>query len=342
MLDKQTILQEVIKEELKEFLKKEEQNLYKSQDLLSALSLTDGSYTKELNTSSGSVANLLSNERLAVYSKVSSVSPKEYMTQLGQNIIKVEEQMKIKSAIELAVHLHEQLGDSLAGIIAITEKGALINLLHHIVAVELTPTIFSNTEIVSKLIVFTFKDLEEIKLQYNPATTPELEAIMDQTINEHILGASTILEPRYIKIVRNDISLENRSIVQQYAISKGENEIRSKEYYLTVHQLLTRSTFVPYYGVTIVAIPSSGSPAGHHVSFTKGANISNHGGTSGNVCCGSKSNRTIEGLRTQHHSNLSSPYNSNCMTTASYAYIKKCIEKSISIYRNTLNIPLGE
>lgn len=340
MLDKQTILQTVIATELQDYIEKEKKSLYESQDLLSAFSLSDGSFVKELNSSSGAVNYLLNDETLKYFSQFDKVSPLKYMEQLGTNILKIEEEMSLPFAIDLTISLYEQLGETLAGVVAITPTGALINLLHHITALEMVPYITADSskpEVkVSKVVVYTYKDLEKIKQLYDIATTEEVETFIDDLIGKHLLAASAILKPRYVKLLKNETNISQRSITQHYAVSKDINEVKDTEYYITAHQLLTKGTFVPYYGVTIVALKTN-NVSGHHVSFTKGANISNHEGRSGSVCCGSKSNRTIEGLRTQHHSNLSSPYQSQCMCTSSYTYIKKCIERSISIYKTYRN-----
>ena len=45
------------------------------------------------------------------------------------------------------------------------------------------------------------------------------------------------------------------------------------------------------------------------------------------------SNKTIAGLRTLHHSNLGSPYQSYCMTDISKPYADACILYSFNVYK---------
>ncbi len=108
------------------------------------------------------------------------------------------------------------------------------------------------------------------------------------------------------------------------------------------HQMLTRGVMVPYYGVSYLDFTLNQTCRGAHISPMRSVNISASSGNTASqtkqlifnsVCCGSKNNTTIEGIRTLKHANLSSPYNTNTLVDGALHYVDVCITKTLQMYK---------
>lgn len=340
-------LQLAFDNDMREFFDKTKLSLYTPQSPLDTLCPKSGSYVKELSTASKAFNDVMDKDIRNFVAKLSSVSPQEYMRQLGTAIIKVEEGLNTFADVLLTIkELKDALGELFAGCVMITKDKGIINPLHPLAAIELLRNIeaSSNSSFnrVSKLIVYTYKDINAIKALYSTMSAEQLEAgtkedflnVLSGTLDNIIIAAgSVITTDRYIKVISNDIDKVNRRVIQKYKVSKLKSENIHSVHYLIAHQLLTKGTYVPTYGISVATVTGRGC-SGTHLSGQKSANLSSHNKADGaSVCCGSKDNKTIVGLRTLHHSNLSSAYNSSCFTNLSFDYGLLCIDKSISIYK---------
>jgi hypothetical protein len=321
MLGNKTFLQYIIDEEKQDFIN-ENQITYNSID--KSLDLDTGAFLFETNSTSQAFKDLMSSaakEEVASYERVNTGC---YMDQLGTRLIKAEVNQPIRSLLRDVYDIKQKLGDSFAGVLFLVSKKCIINPLHPLVALELLNEPELN---VQKLLVFTYDDLDKINSYYGQVKT-------DFTANISLLikAYQTQIKNRSLRVVDNQFNESSETMTQNYQISKFPGEDTQKEHFIVAHQLLTRGTFVPYYGTSVISM--NGNTSGTHISPFKSANISNHGGTGGaSVCTGSTSNKTLKGLRTLHHSNLSSPYESSCMTNASKPYADACIEYSFNIFK---------
>ena len=325
MIGKKTLIQQVVEQEFKELIK-DNAIIYESVER--PLNVNDGSLVLELNSASQAFNDMMHEDNLKLVSTYSTASTNPYLHQLGNKIIKVPERQTYKDAIQLVYDTKKLVGDKFAGAIFKLNTDGLINPFHPLVALEMLQDYAPNT--VDQIYIFTYDDLSEINSYYNS------DNLSSDSFTEDINKLMQIYQSRVIqrgvKILSNEVDMDRKEVKQNYQVSKFPNESYTKEYYLSVHQLLTKSTFVPYYGSTIISM--NGQTSGFHTTPCKSCNINNHTGyTSASVCTGSTSNTTIKGLRTLHHANLNSPYEKYCMTTASKPYMDACIDQSIKVYK---------
>lgn len=327
VLDTQTFLQCIVEQEVNNFV---QQNKVQSISIPVPLDIEyTGSLITEVNSSGKAFQKLVSEDFLKKAAQYVRRPTDVYRQQLGTNIITVEKVNTIREAIMTLGVTIDKIGNRFAGAIILTQHGSLINPFHPLVALELL--VYPNIE-VKKLYIFTYtEDTDSIFVKYDQGAIIEEQK---EDIKLLIRAYQSRITHRELKIVKNTYDKERKVLEREYRVAKHTGEDLNKEYYLVAHQLLTKGTFVPYYGTSIIQLTSNSS-SGYHITPFKSCNLNNHSEyTPVNVCTGSKSNRTIAGLRTLHHANLSSPYESHCMTSHSKTYADACIAVTIDIYKS--------
>ena len=325
MLGDKTLLQKIIENELEKF---QENSQISYTSIKTPLDLDTGSVVFEVNSASNAFQKLLTNDFKTRVASYTGRDTSAYREQLGNRIIKLDLNCSLSHALDVAYETYKKIPEIFAGILLLTPSGAIINPLHPLVSLELLKV---STELtVSKLLVFTYKNLDSINLHYSNASD-ELKEQFKTDINTLIQIYQSQIKNRAIKVLETN-SYSERRIKQKYQIGKYKNEDDTKEYFIAVHQLLTKGTFVPYYGASLISMNSITS--GFHLSPFKSCNISSHTSTEpASVCTGSTSNKTIRGLRTLHHANLSSPYQTYCMSNVAKTYADICIDISFKIFK---------
>lgn len=295
---------------------------------------------------SNSTVTLLSPTIETFYLNLQAKSPNEYLRQLGASIIKLEVYISLEKAIDTIYQTKLLLGDTFAGAVAITTSNKKINLFHYISA-----AVFDKTEIypnVTTIIMFTYKDLETIKEQYG--TFGDNEASNELAKNTISLVQDTVLAsiedntiiPRVYDIMSNDVTKKG-NISQKFRYTRKKGTIGICDCFIVAHQLLTKGTYVPYYGTSLI-LRTDEYVSAAHISGNKSCNIGSHNSgtnSSRSVCTGSSNNREVSGLQVLHHAYLGSAYQGNCMTNVSYFENILSIEKSIEIYakKGIISIP---
>jgi hypothetical protein len=321
MLGTKTFLQHVIEDEKEEFIS---ENKIAYNSISEKLERSSGAFLFEVNSTSKAFQDLLNSGHREEVAEYLTTSPKIYMDQLGTRLIKVAVSQPTSTLLQEVYDIKQKLGKTFAGALFLTSEKGIINPLHPLVALELLNDLSFT---VKKLLIFTYDNLKEIDSKYGLRKKD-----FTSDISLLIKAYQSQVQDRAIRVVNNDFQESSDTIRQDYQISKLPGEDQNKEYFMVAHQLLTRGTFVPYYGTSIISM--NGNTTGIHITPFKSCNISNHNNTDGaSVCTGNTSNKTIEGLRTLHHANLSSPYQSNCMTDASKPYADACIEYSLNIFK---------
>lgn len=326
MIGRKTLIQHVVENEFKSLIN-DNAVMYESVDI--PLKNQDGSFLLEVNSASQAFNDMLEDNYLKKISNYSRVSPETYLDQLGNKIIKIQEKHSLKEAIQLVYDTKKLVGGKFAGaIFKLPNANGLINPFHPLVALELLRGYAPET--IEQIYIFTYDNLAAIDTMYNTENlSPE---VFTSDINKLMQVYQSRVTERGVKILSNEVDMDSKVITQRYQVSKYSNESHNKEYYLAVHQLLTKSTFVPYYGATLISM--NGQTSGFHITPCKSCNINRHTENgSSSVCTGSTSNTTVPGLRTLHHANLNSPYEKNCMTNASKPYMDACIQQAIKVYK---------
>lgn len=320
MLGDKTLLQYIMEEELRKF-KETHQVIY--QNVKNTLEDKSGAFLIEINSASTAFQKILDESFRSTIASLSCRQTDDYRSQLGQKIIKLEGSRTFSDAITLVYKTYKLAPEPFAGVIFITADGGLVNPLHPLVALEL----LKKHIIVSKIFIFSYKDLSTIKTVYGDSDP----SIFDTSINTLMRMYQSQIQDRSIKMIQNEFNTSSGNLEQKYQVSKFSGEDQQKEYYLIAHQLLTKGTYVPYYGTSLIQM--NGTTSGYHLTPFKSCNINGHNKSGPvSVCTGSTSNKTIKGLRTLHHANLNSPYEYNCMTNLSYPYAIACIKKSFDIF----------
>lgn len=327
MLDEKTLIQRILDDELHEFINSKS---ISDISIEHPLDIQDtGAFLMDIKSTSDTFSELMSTDNLNYVSSFSSRDTDSYFNQLGSCIIKIDKNLSLHEAINTIYQVSEST-PTFAGALLFLQSGGIINPLHPLVALSLIDG--SHDIIFSKLLVFTYKDLNKINANYY---TQKVD--FTASINSLIKLYQSRVKERKLDVVDNEVNFNRKSIKQQYKVEKFPGENQTKEYYLVAHQLLTRGTFVPYYGTSVVSYNSTSngiSVSGFHLTPFKSCNISGHSDNNGNsVCTGGTPNTTFTGLRTLHHANLSSPYQLSCMNTVAKPYADACNAKSFDIYK---------
>lgn len=350
MLGTENLLIKTMKHETETYLKSIKSSL-SSLKKETVFEEKSGAYVKEIDPRSEALAELLSPEFNDHFKAQAKRDYAPYFNQLGRSIIKLDfKEGSFSDGVELAINLKEQLADTFAGVLFLSTDGGIINPFHPLAALELASIEAVNKmnnvtssglpetlARISTVLVFTYKDLDAIKTFYGE--DPTVIDMVEKTINNHILAHTSEACEKYIKIIKNEINLATHKCTQHYKVATLAGQNSEEDFYLVAHQVLAKGIFVPYYGTSVIRIASGKNTTGIHSSYCKSANISSHIGSSStgsSVCCGKEDNKTIKGLRTQHHSNLSSPYESHCLSANSYYWIEASIKKSIDLYKRIL------
>lgn len=325
MLGDKTLLQYVMEEELKTFTATHKAIYEAPKEPLEING--NGSFLIEINSSSTSFQKIMSEEYRNVIAELPTKSTEEYRRQLGEKIIKLDENRTIPEALKLVYSTYNLVKERFAGTIFILDTGALINPLHPLVALEL---LRKQQEItVSKILIYSYKNLVAIQSKYGSSKNVDS---FDLSIKTLMKMYQSQIKERSVHLIENEYDATRRQLKQKYKVSKFPGEDQSKEYYLVAHQLLTKGTYVPIYGTSLIQM--NGNTSGYHLTPFKSCNISSHNSTEPvSVCTGSTSNKTLEGLRTLHHANLGSPYQADCLTSLSKPYADACIKQSFEIFQ---------
>lgn len=249
------------------------------------------------------------------------------------NILDIKLNASFKDCIAYIANIRKKAGRNLYGVLLrdTKKKSVIINPLHPLTALS----ILNDQEYLEtakfNLIAYFYPNRQEMDRKYstNQADPEKIQKSINALIQ--LFGTRLSTEVRVDSIEEQ----RNGEYKITYRTKRHKDEVSNASHYLVTHQLVTKGVICPYYGTSLITLPTSGSSKGTPLSPLTSANISSSGsfsGHDGSVCCGSQNNKTLEGLRTLTHSNLSSAYCSRNFAPGSLMYIDACINKTFEIY----------
>ncbi len=248
--------------------------------------------------------------------------------------------------------LKETFGSNFYGVLIHKKKQEFINPLHPLTAMSLlSDADFNKEENVFTIELFHYEDRKRMDDIYSTKNfDPE---IGERNIN-NLINCFANNAPSNFKIMgQNNTVNSNGQVTIDFKVQKNEEEEQGYELYMVAHQMLTEGVVMPYYGSSAIKMYSDRDSVGMNVSPMLSCNInqdlsflsglafdSKYQQQTGetitqmwySICCGSKSNRNLEGLRTLVHSNGSSPHISSIISDGSLGYADMCNDKAITIF----------
>jgi hypothetical protein len=315
-------------------------NIQQTQDLLTA-----GKFIMDIDP-------LMDNYSNEYFSDITSkLDGDDFLNNILRTSVEIEGQYSFADAINIIANVKIQMGDEFYGALLIEpNKQYTFNPLHHLVAVEYLKHRDDNDTF--NVFIFSNSNVDKFNLEDNAK-----ERAKNNIINQlgmyairGIVKSRRIIDESRQSFIDN--VLENDKHVLKTKISySAERNDNGDEIYVVPQQLLTSGLAIPYYGTTLykVTTNSSGdrSSYGSHITPMLGVNTAS--GWSGrkvdhakditfdSVCTGNEVSTTIKGILTHNHSNLSSPYFSNCVMEGWHELSQEAINTSLMIYKDLLN-----
>ena len=248
-------------------------------------------------------------------------------------ILDIKLKGSFRECIDYIANLRRKAGNNLYGVLLrqVGAKSVIINPLHPLTALSVLNDRAYLKEAKFNLIAYFYPNRKSTdkKLNTHQGDPEKIKQSIDSLIQLFTSRLSTEIRVDAIK------EHYNNQYEVTYRTKIHPDEVRNTRHYIVAHQLVTKGIICPYYGTSLITLPNNGQSTGTPLSPLTSANISSSGntaGSQGSVCCGSQNNKTLEGLRTLTHSNLSSPYCSRNFLDGSLMYIDACINKVFEIY----------
>lgn len=302
-------------------------------------SFVDGNTLYKVPIRRSSIQDLLKNYRYPVSGNKADSKfhvDNVVFNQVTSQILDIKLNADFKTCLEYIGNLRKKAGNNLFGVLlrAANSKKVIINPLHPLTALSVLndEKFLSGTKF--NLLAYFYPDRNALDIELNTymADKDAIKKNLDALLITY--GNRLATEVRVDEITPSE---DGESYNITYRTKKHPDEERDYDYYIVTHQLITRGIICPYYGTSL--IKSGSQVSGAPISPLKSANISTGAARDslvfGNVCTGSLSNRTLNGLRSLTHSNLSSAYCSSNFLDGSLAYIDACINKSFEIYNKS-------
>jgi len=296
--------------------------------------LQDAKLFYEVKSNSGAIKELIDSKWLTHSdTKDKTISYSEYFNTVTTNIIKVRSKHSLTEALTTIKDVASQLGSNFAGALLLDGKH-IYNVMHPLVALgiidspELKTTQF-------KIIVYTYNNQRKSLDSTYKSDLASSEAI-SANINALLATYTQNVRNRNVRIVSN--KTEGVSIRQTYQVEKFPGEDMDNELFIVAISLLTRGIVAPHYGTALLQLTPRNGLRGTNLAPALSANIGYQSVKDGKplsfngVCTGSTPARTVAGMQTITHANLSSPLNTHVFRAGILPYIDKCISTSISLY----------
>ena len=235
----------------------------------------------------------------------------------------------IEEAIGLIKTIQESIGDDFYGALIVNGTSVILNPLHPLTC----HAIIDNPQMLlmpaKKILVYTYSDLPLNNFVANEQESEEYLALLVASYlskeDSNILASNKI--PFKVVIDGNEVST--------YGTEYMSNVFNPT--FVIANQILSRGTFIPYYSASVYYLNKDESTVGGYLTPMLMANISKStNNKAGSVCTGTKNNRTLEGLKTHSHCNMSSPYNRETLSPISLSWAKVCVQYTLSKYKEIL------
>lgn len=286
-----------------------------------------------------SVDNMI-NSSLSVLPRISSM---QFHSNVTNKIIQIKNVTNFTRAMEI-IETYRNVAPQLfygALLKLQNEKETFINPYHVLSASCIIDNGYDNSNFISEtfdiLIYFMDTNSDTTKL-FCEKPSAEIQAAMKTNIDSILLQYQNKLESvnKVIKTIPSG-SLSSFKLVYKTKIFPDENPEFSS--YIVPSAILTKGIVAPFYGTNLIKIFMDGKiTKGMSVSPFKTCNISNtddYNASFTNVCTGSTSNKTHDGLLTLHHVNLNSPFGDSKQGIPAYGkfYIDEMIQTSLKLYK---------
>jgi len=269
-----------------------------------------------------------------------------FFTQVTQNIMTIDGEYTIAEALRLVQKFIVKAKNNFYGVLLrSTTKGSIIlNPLHPLVATALISTQNFKT-MKFKILLYFYPNRVDMDVLYKSYNTT-VETVQSSVTNLLRLSKRNtevkIDIGEVLNVEKDDNMLDVRIIRGQSSrvnhVGRHHPEMTNAPYYTLPHQLLTRGNIAPYYGTSILRLAAGHTGECCPVSPFLAANVSNSSAVTpnqirfNNVCTGSQSKKTLEGLSSLNHAYLGSPLNKTLIRPGALMYADQCIDTSMFLY----------
>jgi len=264
-----------------------------------------------------------------------------------QNVINISAKKSYAECIDIILDYKNALKDNFYGaVLRTTSNRITINPFHILTALSaLNNDKYMNN--VYNIIIYVYDDRQKLNVfTKNEVSDHKLiNSNIDALMNAYISRVPTVTRIIADENSNNDKAKTYKRVIKQ--TRKFPDEDPTYNHYISCNQLITRGIFAPFYGASLIRM--NGNTTGLRLTPFGSCNIgsdSNSDLTSApsykSVCTGSRNNKTLHGLRSLSHANLSSPFGGGFIQNGALAYADIMIERCISLYEDAQVIEKGK
>lgn len=286
-----------------------------------------------------SVQTLLSDNTATCCSSESmtTCSQDDLLPQVTDKFINIPCDLPYFEALQLAENFRAKAGKHLYGVLfrSTLDQEVILNPFHILTTLETLSNQDSAFLINHKfnILVYVYRDRTYADDLFQTSSA-DLDAI-ERNINAlmHTYTSRSFLKSRIVKSEQDDDGVR---VTYQSVLDPDDDP--DYIYQIVATQLLTKGIIAPYYGTSLIRWSTNRNNCGGiHLSPFRSVNIKSESSTARDtstqsVCTGDLSNTTSNGLRTLHHANLSSAWNSTSLVPGALAYADAMIAKSANLY----------
>lgn len=269
---------------------------------------------------------------------------RELFENVSNKILSTDDALPLEDALEfINTYVSVAKSNFYGAILKSADGSVTFNPFHPLTAPLLIANLDTYSKHKYKCILYFYNDRRAMDSIFNTvaADRPITEMIVNSFIKTVV--AQTIRTAVLESVVVTPIPIDDCCTLSARAKRNlfTESTVGTSSLFVA-HQMLTRGVMVPYYGISYLDFTLNQTCRGAHISPMRSVNISASSGNTAtianrlvfnSVCCGSKNNTTIEGIRTLQHANLNSPYNTQTLVDGALHYVDVCITKTLQMYR---------
>lgn len=307
--------------------------------------IVNGNVIYTVNPATVEINNILFNQGILEESGDShTFDSSTLFNRVSKQILTIEEPQSLTAALNTINVFVEKAGNNFYGaILKSVDDTTLMNPFHPLTAPLLLANFEEYNQHKYKAILYFYDDrtAADTENRTDLADTALVEQAVDQLIRTVTSVTDIIEEVTDVEVAKhmlNDTISINSKRKRNIHTMTANHTVAGASNILVAHQMLTKGVMVPYYGTSYLEFKLNESCRGAHISPFRSVNISSGSASRttrlqfNSVCTGTLNNRTIRGLRTLMHANLSSPYTTYTILAGALAYADLCISKSRTMY----------
>ena len=292
-----------------------------------------GAIIRQIQSNKQSVQNAIDSSFYPATTDITSVDYSKLFEHVTDKIVQININDTYQECIKVIEQYRAKAGKYFYGALlrSPTTTSYIINPYHLVTTLTLlehNPTTKFN------IILYFYTDRDDMDNLYH-------SNLHDQTITDKNLESILHIYKNKTTNIYETTAVDPQpsgDILVKYRVLKHKDEVTTADTYLVPTQIMTNGIIAPFYASSLVYINHRSSTTGFSISPVRTCNIASTNiqiPRASNVCTGSKSNKTLEGLATLTHANYGSPYvdSKTAFQPGSLPYIDSMIEKSVQLYK---------